>query len=92
TSRSGAGDLLCSDYHYPSLLWAPFAMEAAGLCSLGQAWEAVSARSARIDDRGRIEVGAAADLILLDVPEDRTTGSLRVVSTIVAGRVAHGTS
>lgn len=63
-----AGDLLCSDYHYPSLFQAPFVAAEEGLCSFADAWDLVSAgpaAAAGLTDRGRLEPGARADLIVV---------------------------
>lgn len=68
---AGAGDILCSDYHYPSLLHAPFAAARDGVVAFGRAWDLVSANpalAAGLTDRGRIEVGRRADLLVVDPP------------------------
>ena len=70
--RADAVDILCSDYHYPSLLQAPFTLVDAGARTLGGAWAMVSdhpARAAGLADRGRIEPGGTADLVVVDRPE-----------------------
>ncbi|MEM9042839.1 MAG: alpha-D-ribose 1-methylphosphonate 5-triphosphate diphosphatase [Actinomycetota bacterium] len=85
---AGAGDLLCSDYHYPSLLAAPFCLVANGLASMGEAWRAVStvpATVAGLDDRGRVAVGQLADLVVVEAPE---SGAPRVRQAIVGGETA----
>jgi alpha-D-ribose 1-methylphosphonate 5-triphosphate diphosphatase len=82
----GIVDLLCSDYHYPSLLPAPFLMAQQGLRSLPQAWamvSAVPAAAAGLLDKGRIAAGYAADLLLVDA---RDPGRCRLKSVFVAGR------
>ncbi|WP_255527033.1 alpha-D-ribose 1-methylphosphonate 5-triphosphate diphosphatase [Nodosilinea sp. LEGE 07088] len=62
-------DCLCSDYHYPSLFYAPFKLVALGLMELAQAWKLVSeypARAAGLGDcKGAIAPGYAADALLL---------------------------
>jgi alpha-D-ribose 1-methylphosphonate 5-triphosphate diphosphatase len=64
--------VLCSDYYYPCLLAAPFALAARGTLDLAAAWRLVStnpARAAGLTDRGAIAVGQRADLLLVDVVE-----------------------
>lgn len=82
----GLCDALASDYHYPSPLRAAFRLEELGLCDLASAWAMLSAGPAQmlgLTDRGTLEPGKRADLIVVD-PTTR-----RVEATIVAGRVAH---
>jgi len=65
----GLCDVLASDYYYPSLLEAPFALDRQGVAPLEKAWRLVSenpARAALLHDRGRVEPGLLADLILVD--------------------------
>jgi alpha-D-ribose 1-methylphosphonate 5-triphosphate diphosphatase len=83
--RSGDCRALTSDYYYPALLQAPFALAARGAVDLPAAWDLVSfgpARAAGLDDRGRIEPGARADLAVID---DRSGAHVRVRATYVAG-------
>ena len=85
---AGVADLICSDYHYQSLLQAPFVLEQLG-SSLGDAWHTVSrgpAEAAGMKDRGRIEPGALADLIVVEPPRDGEPA--RVRAAVVGGRVA----
>ncbi len=85
-----AGTVLCSDYHYPSLLRAPFVLADLELCSFGRAWSMVSdapARACGLTDRGRLEPGARADLVVVEPPTDRTGPRVRTV--IVGGEVVH---
>lgn len=82
----GLCDALASDYHYPSPLRAAFRLEELGLCDLGSAWAMLSSGPAQmlgLTDRGTLEPGKRADLIVVD-PTTR-----RVEATIAAGRVAH---
>lgn len=79
----GRCDALCSDYHLPSMLHAPFALLRDHGMPLAQAWGLVSSGPARVagmDDRGSIAEGQRADLILVD---DRATPQIRAV--IVGG-------
>jgi alpha-D-ribose 1-methylphosphonate 5-triphosphate diphosphatase len=86
---SGAATLLCSDYHHPSLLQAPYVSWAEGLQPFGAAWATVSAAPARavgLTDRGRIEPSARADLVVVDPPDG---GPARARATIVGGRLSY---
>lgn len=84
---AGAADLLCSDYHYQSLLHAPFVLTGLG-ASLPDAWHIVSGGPAEAAglDRGRIEPGKVADLVVVDPPTDDRPARVRAV--VVAGRLA----
>lgn len=80
----GVCDALVSDYHYPAPRQAALAL--AGQSGLAGAWALVSARPARLlglDDRGTLEPGKRADLVVLE----RETG--RVGATISGGRIAY---
>jgi len=84
--RDGLATVLASDYHYPSLLYAPFRLAATGTCGLGDAWRLVSTNPAAatgLADRGTLEVGRRADIVLVDAAG---RGLPRVVATFVAGR------
>ncbi|MEM9033789.1 MAG: alpha-D-ribose 1-methylphosphonate 5-triphosphate diphosphatase [Actinomycetota bacterium] len=66
---AGAVDVLASDYHYSSLLAAPFVAMDRGLTDVASAWSLVAERPARaagLDDRGRLEAGQRADVIVVD--------------------------
>ncbi len=82
----GLVDALMSDYYYPALPQAAWALVDAGLCDLPSAWGMISDAPARImglGDRGRIADGFRADLVAVN-PLTR-----RVEMTLSAGRVAH---
>jgi alpha-D-ribose 1-methylphosphonate 5-triphosphate diphosphatase len=82
----GLVDALMSDYYYPALPQAAWALVGAGLCDLPSAWAMISETPARImglTDRGRIAPGLRADLAVVD------PGSHRVEMTLSRGRVAH---
>ena len=84
--RAGHCDALVSDYHYPAPRQAAFALADRGVMSLADAWDLVSARPAGImgwTDRGRLETGARADLVIV---EDATR---RIGATFAGGQVAH---
>lgn len=87
--RSGMCDILVSDYYYPSLLHAPFKLAHQGACTLAEAWRMVSERPAAclgLADRGRLAGGSRADLILVEPGQG---GSVRLIATIAAGRLAY---
>lgn len=77
-------DCLCSDYHYPSLFYAPFKLQELGLMSFEQAWSLVSSKpaaAAGISDRkGKIAPGLDADFLLIS---PLTAG---IASVYVAGQ------
>jgi alpha-D-ribose 1-methylphosphonate 5-triphosphate diphosphatase len=83
-------DCLCSDYHYPSLFYAPFKLKELGLMSFEQAWSLVSSRpaaSVKISDRkGKIAPGLDADFLLVapDHPLPSAIASVYVVGKEVA--------
>jgi alpha-D-ribose 1-methylphosphonate 5-triphosphate diphosphatase len=89
--EAGICNLLCSDYYYPSMLQAPFILDARGVVEFAEAWRLVStnpAAAAKLSDRGAIAEGMRADAILVDDAE----GTPRVVATLAAGRLAYMTA
>ncbi|UZD89930.1 alpha-D-ribose 1-methylphosphonate 5-triphosphate diphosphatase [Cognatishimia activa] len=83
---SGYCDALASDYHYPALKQAAFRLVDDQVLPLETAWKLVSEGPARLlglSDRGRLESGLRADLVILN-PETR-----RIEATMVAGRFSH---
>ena len=85
-AERGLCTVLCSDYYYPALLQAAFALARAGTLPFGQAWAMVSANpaaAAGLSDRGVIAEGQRADLILV-APRDEA-----VIATIAQGRLAY---
>lgn len=67
--QAGLCDVLTSDYYYPSLLQAPFVLNRENICDFHTAWNLVSsgpARAVGLDDRGTIEPGKRADLVVVD--------------------------
>ncbi|WP_239618620.1 alpha-D-ribose 1-methylphosphonate 5-triphosphate diphosphatase [Cohnella mopanensis] len=88
--REGVADILCSDYHPASLLHAVFQLETEGL-PLHQAVNMASLNAARAlgraDSIGSIELGKAADVIIVR----KVRGIPLVHSTIVGGVVVHAT-
>lgn len=66
--RRGLADVICADYHAPSLLAAAFRLVDEGLADLPSAIRAVTlnpARAVGLGDRGAIEPGLVADLLLV---------------------------
>ena len=83
--RAGVCRALTSDYYYPALLQAPFALAKRAAADLATAWALASAgpaQAAGLSDRGRIAPGARADLVALDDTSER---HVRVRATYVAG-------
>lgn len=66
----GVVDILCSDYHYPSLFLAPFVLADKNILSFEKAWEMVSSLPAKAaglgEKKGKILAGYDADLLLLN--------------------------
>jgi alpha-D-ribose 1-methylphosphonate 5-triphosphate diphosphatase len=88
----GCCTILASDYYYPAPLIAAFRLAADDIVPLEQAWAFVSERpasAAALDDRGTIEVGRRADIILAD-PSDLRRPS--VVATIANGSVRYASA
>ncbi|MEP3441920.1 MAG: alpha-D-ribose 1-methylphosphonate 5-triphosphate diphosphatase [Sulfitobacter sp.] len=82
----GHCDALASDYHYPSARRAALMLWQNGMRDLNGAWGLVSAGPAAVlglDDRGVLEAGKRADIVVLD----RET--LRVAATMVQGRMSY---
>jgi alpha-D-ribose 1-methylphosphonate 5-triphosphate diphosphatase len=81
----GYCDALASDYHCPSPRRAALMLEDTGVADFAGAWHLVSKGPARVlglEDRGVLEVGKRADLVILD----RETR--RVAATLAAGRIS----
>jgi alpha-D-ribose 1-methylphosphonate 5-triphosphate diphosphatase len=78
-------DAMASDYHYPSPARAAWRVVEKGLCDETRAWKMLSEGPAAmlgLTDRGRLEPGLRADLVVME-PESR-----RIVATISGGKVA----
>ena len=81
--EAGLCQILTSDYFYPALLRAAFGLGG----DLAQRWNLISANpaaAAGLHDRGRIEPGRRADLVVV-----ATSPAPRVVATIAGGRIAY---
>jgi alpha-D-ribose 1-methylphosphonate 5-triphosphate diphosphatase len=87
--EAGLCDALASDYFYPAMLAAVARLDAERRADRLTLWSLVSggpARAMKLADRGRIAVGARADLVLVDWPEGHAPS---VLGTWVAGRMAY---
>jgi alpha-D-ribose 1-methylphosphonate 5-triphosphate diphosphatase len=87
--EAGLCDALASDYFYPAMLAAIARLDRERRADRLTLWSLVSAGPARsmgLQDRGRIEPGKRADLVLVDWP-DNAMPAIR--GTWVAGRCAY---
>jgi alpha-D-ribose 1-methylphosphonate 5-triphosphate diphosphatase len=87
-AQKGNCTILASDYYYPALLEAPFRLARDQRLPFEKAWALVSENPARalgLADRGTIELGKRADLILVDPQADGP----RLVATIANGDIAY---
>ncbi|MBM1814116.1 alpha-D-ribose 1-methylphosphonate 5-triphosphate diphosphatase [Pseudosulfitobacter pseudonitzschiae] len=81
----GMADAVASDYHYPSPRRAALMLARSGVMDFAAAWSLVSAGPARalgLDDRGVLQAGKRADLVVLDSAD-------RVAMTVSGGRVSY---
>ena len=88
-AEAGVCDILSSDYYYPAMARAAFVLRDRGKFDIARAWALIStnpALAAGLTDRGTIEAGKRADVVLVE-PAER-----RVVATIAGGRVAFVTA
>jgi alpha-D-ribose 1-methylphosphonate 5-triphosphate diphosphatase len=88
-AEAGICTVLTSDYYYPAMMRAAFILAERGVLELARAWALISGNPARaggLTDRGTIEAGKRADLVLAD----RATS--RAVATIVGGKIAYLTA
>jgi alpha-D-ribose 1-methylphosphonate 5-triphosphate diphosphatase len=88
-AEAGVCTVLTSDYYYPAMMRAAFVLADRGVLDLARAWALISenpARAGGLTDRGVIEAGKRADLVVVD------PAASRAVATIVGGRVAHLTA
>lgn len=88
-AEAGVCTVLTSDYYYPAMMRAAFILADRGVLDLAQAWALISenpARAGGMTDRGTIEAGKRADLVVADPVTSRA------VATIAGGRVAHVTA
>lgn len=83
--EEGVVNALVSDYHYPSLHRAALKLWDAGM-TLCEAWGLISSGPADVmgwTDRGRLALGARADLVMMNAQ------SRRIEGVFCAGRVIH---
>ncbi len=81
----GLADAVASDYHYPSPRRAALMLARSGVLDFAAAWALVSegpARALGLDDRGILQPGKRADLVVLDAAD-------RVAMTVSGGRVSY---
>ncbi|MEC8195079.1 MAG: alpha-D-ribose 1-methylphosphonate 5-triphosphate diphosphatase [Pseudomonadota bacterium] len=82
---AGLVDGLASDYHYPAPRQAVLRLVEDGVCDFAQAWALVSAKPAEVlglKDRGTLEAGKRADLVIVEAE------SGRIGATLVGGQVS----
>lgn len=80
----GVCDALVSDYHLPALALAAWRLVDRGVLSLPKAWQMISAAPAqilRLADRGRLDAGLRADMVIVHAD------SRRIEATICGGRL-----
>lgn len=84
--RAGLCDGLVSDFYTPALAQAAFRLVDDGVLPLPAAWALISERPAeilRLADRGRIDYGRRADLVIIN------EATRAIEATLVAGRIVH---
>ena len=82
----GLCDALVSDYHIPALPLAAWTLVDKGLCDLPAAWAMISSNPAeilRMPDRGRLDPGLRADLVVVD------EATRTIEATICGGRLTY---
>lgn len=82
---AGLVDGLASDYHYPAPRQAVLRLVEDGVCDFAQAWALVSTKPAAVlglNDRGSLEAGKRADLVIVEAE------SGRIGATLVGGQVS----
>ncbi|MFA6264914.1 MAG: alpha-D-ribose 1-methylphosphonate 5-triphosphate diphosphatase, partial [Pseudolabrys sp.] len=87
----GLCTVLASDYYYPAPLLAAFRLAADKVAPLEKAWAYVSehpARAAGLADRGVIESGRRADIVIVDATDPLRP---KAVATMSKGRFVHMT-
>jgi alpha-D-ribose 1-methylphosphonate 5-triphosphate diphosphatase len=85
-AEAGVCNVLSSDYFYPAMARAAFILAGRGVLDLARAWALISANpaaAAGLTDRGSIEVGKRADIVVFDPTTSRS------VLTVAGGQIAH---
>jgi alpha-D-ribose 1-methylphosphonate 5-triphosphate diphosphatase len=85
----GLCSVLASDYYYPAPFAAALRLVADGVAPIEKAWQLVSeapARAAGLDDRGVIDVGRRADLVVVDAAD---VANPRLEAVIAGGRIVY---
>ena len=85
---AGLCDVLASDYYYPAAVHAAFQLAAEGI-DFARAWALVSsgpADAVGLTDRGRIEPGRRADLLVVD---PQSAAGPRVMGTLIEGEMVY---
>ena len=87
--EDGLCDVLASDYYYPALLGSIHKLYREQRAPLEHLWRLVSsgpATAMNVEDRGVIEVGKRADLLLINWHENNYSS---IVATISNGKIVH---
>ncbi|MFT5073884.1 MAG: alpha-D-ribose 1-methylphosphonate 5-triphosphate diphosphatase [Patiriisocius sp.] len=83
-------DVLCSDYHYPSLFHAPFMISSMNKLPFSEAWKLISENPARAaglgSAKGKIAPGYDADFLILN---ELDGSPLSLHSTWVKGKMVY---
>jgi len=88
-AESGICTVLTSDYFYPAMSRGALILANRGTLSLSAAWALIStnpAAAAGLTDRGTIEVGKRADIVLVE------PAAAGVIATVAAGQIAYLTA
>lgn len=86
---AGLCSVLASDYYYPAPFHAAFKLAADGVCSFPEAWSLISENAAQVaglNDRGRLDAGLRADVVVVDNTESARP---RLRAVFVNGRPAY---
>ncbi|MFY0680336.1 MAG: alpha-D-ribose 1-methylphosphonate 5-triphosphate diphosphatase [Thalassovita sp.] len=87
--EAGLCNVLASDYFYPAMLSAVARLDAEKRADRSTLWNLVSsgpAQAMNLLDRGDIEIGKRADLVMVDWPKGQAPS---ILGTWVAGRCAY---
>ena len=85
-AEAGICNVLSSDYFYPAMARAALILAGRGVLDLARAWSLISANpaaAAGLTDRGCIETGKRADIVVID------PATSRAVMTVAGGHIAH---